>query len=178
MVDRSGCITPTTVRCKPDARLNVIMVLELLHRATETIDLRNFVNSNAGVVAIAKALEKNTCCTKLDLSGNHIGNAGAHALAEALKKNTSLRFLGLRANKIGYSGLLALAEAVETNESLTSLQLGLNPLPRRQGKLDLQKRIGKKLKLNQKSRREEDEKAAEEARLAAEAEKKHNINFG
>jgi hypothetical protein len=162
------------VRLKPDSAWNVLMVVDTMRtKSLESYNLRNFINSNAGVVAIAKALKENGSCTELDLSSNNVGNTGAVALAEALKENESLRVLRLGANRIGYDGLIALVDAIEENHSLTNLQIGGNPLPPRHSKLGtpIYERIKDKLSENaeQKKAFEEEEEKSKAALAAAEA---------
>ena len=93
---------------------------------TATMWLSNHNIGDAGAIALAGALEKNTVLTTLYIGGNNIGDAGAAALAGALKKNTVLTWLRLSSNNIGNAGAAALSGALEKNTVLTTLELQRN----------------------------------------------------
>ena len=83
---------------------------------------------DAGALVLAETLEKNPNLQQLDLTGNRIGDKGVQALAEALKKNHYLQLLDLSWNQIGDTGANALAGALEKNLSLLQLDLGNNQI--------------------------------------------------
>ncbi|GLD91541.1 hypothetical protein PINS_up000074 [Pythium insidiosum] len=78
---------------------------------------------DAGVEALAAALEVDSRLVELDLRNNNIGPDGAKALAAALCRNRTLRRLDLRWNEIGNPGVLAFVEALQSNRSLVALEL-------------------------------------------------------
>lgn len=66
---------------------------------------------DAGVQALAAALEVNSVLTDIELRWNDIESRGAVALAQALKSNRGLMVLDLRGNKaIGKEAAEAFAE--------------------------------------------------------------------
>ncbi|KAL0209209.1 hypothetical protein P9112_011796 [Eukaryota sp. TZLM1-RC] len=76
--------------------------------------------------ALARALERNSTLTTLNLGGNNITSEGASALARALERNSTLTTLNLISSNITSKGARALARALERNSTLTTLYLGRN----------------------------------------------------
>ncbi len=84
------------------------------------LDLSSRELTDADVIELCNALEKNTSLDTLDLDHNQIGDAGAQALAGS----KTLTMLGLGHNQIGDAGAQALAE----NKTPTVLDLGHNQI--------------------------------------------------
>ncbi|KAL0208434.1 hypothetical protein P9112_011021 [Eukaryota sp. TZLM1-RC] len=91
-----------------------------------TLDLQSNNIANDGANALARALERNSTLTTLDLQSNNIANDGASALARALGSNSTLTTLDLQSNNIANDGASALARALERNSTLTTLDLQSN----------------------------------------------------
>lgn len=81
---------------------------------------------NDGAEAVAKALEKNTTCYALDLSGNQIKRRGVKAIAEMLKVNRTIKILYLEDNWIGDKGAKEIANMLYANDTLEELSLSGN----------------------------------------------------
>ena len=72
---------------------------------------------------LAAALEKNTKCIELDLSGCGLTDPLIVPLGAALGKNSSLVHVNLQENKIGNDGATSLAGGLATNRVLMQLNL-------------------------------------------------------
>ena len=72
---------------------------------------------DAGVIAVANALQDSHTLHRLDLSSNSISDDGAVALAEALHHNSTLTWLDLSDNSISDDGAVALAQALNHNSN-------------------------------------------------------------
>ena len=98
------------------------------HGKTAKLDLFYKNIGDAGATALARALEKDTVLTWLQLQRTKIGDAGATALARALEQNTVLGGLVLEDNNIGDVGAIALARALDENTELANLWLTNNKI--------------------------------------------------
>lgn len=83
-----------------------------------------------GATILAKALEKNKCLLRLNISWNGIGFTGAEAIAIALGNNprSCLTNLNLKGNSIGDRGVQAIAKSIidQHNSSLACINLEWN----------------------------------------------------
>ena len=92
--------------------------IEELNLAENAIDI-------AGAIRIAVTLEIHSL-KSLILNSNPIGDAGVKALAKALEINPSLVILAIRDAKVGVEGGTELARVLETNQSLKILDISKN----------------------------------------------------
>ena len=83
-------------------------------------------SGDAGVKAVARALQHSHNLWTLDLPTNSIGDDGAVAMAQALHHNSTLERLDLSDNSISDDGAVALAQALNHNSNLFYLLLSDN----------------------------------------------------
>ncbi|MCE5316535.1 MAG: hypothetical protein LLG04_04130 [Parachlamydia sp.] len=78
----------------------------------------------AGIKALAKAIERNSCLEHLELSHNNLTAAGIIHLSNGLRSNTALQSLDLSNNsQIGDEGGIALAQSLKLNKTIIRLDL-------------------------------------------------------
>lgn len=108
----------------------VAMVIADVLKRNNLIKLDLLCNriKNAGAIAIAGALMRNTSLTNLCLFDNIIGNAGATAIAQALKVNNNLMVLDLESNIISNYGAVHIAGMLMANTTLHSIYLRGNDI--------------------------------------------------
>ena len=86
------------------------------------------VDAESPLALFASLADDGSPLTTLSLRGNQLGDAGALALAGALAKNSVLAVLNLFDNGISEPGAKAIADAVKVNVGLKSLSLCANKL--------------------------------------------------
>jgi hypothetical protein len=78
---------------------------------------------DAGIRALASALEVNTSLVFLDVRNNKLGPETGSLLVRALARNRTLQTLDIRWNELGSSGGIAVEEAMRSNSHLTTIHL-------------------------------------------------------
>ena len=103
-------------------------ITETLNTTLTTLVLSYNGIRSWGIIAIAKALERNNTLTTIDISYNNVGYNAAKAIAEAVKINTTLTTLILNNTKMHSSETKAIAKALEINNTLTTLNFSYNDI--------------------------------------------------
>ena len=128
MVDNTGNITH--LQCTNISDAGAVALAKALHHHSTLEDLDLSYNNNIGdsvAVALAQTLHHNSTLKVMDLSCNiNISDAGVEALAQALHHNSTLKWLHLSNNSISDTGSVALAQALHQNCTLAVLNLSGN----------------------------------------------------
>ena len=99
---------------------------------TLSIQYTHFDDDNEGAIVLANSLNS-TSLINLSLDTNNITDAGTVALAKALETNTTLKSFSIENNKISTTGADALAESLKANKNLEKFEFKYNTQPKDSG---------------------------------------------
>lgn len=99
-----------------------IAIMKALETNLSLKTIRLAKNRFGDAKAIGRALERNSCLTTIDISGNDLEFPG-ELIRKILESNKSLTSICMEGTVIGEAGAVGMLEALQTNQILTNITL-------------------------------------------------------